>query len=376
MKTAIIHYWWLTNRGGEAVVSTLIELFPEADLFVHLYDPLLVQRTLGHSFRGRIVNSFISRLPGAKRHYQKYLPLMPLALEQWDLSGYDLVISSESGPAKGVVTSPDALHVCYCHSPMRYLWDMYHDYLSQAGRVVRLIFPVIAHWMRVWDRASADRVDYFVSNSTYVRSRINKYYRRDSEVIHPPVSTSEFSHTRQRKDFYLCLGQLSAYKRADLAVEAFNELKLPLIVIGEGEIFKTLQKMASDNVSLLGRQPFPVVKDHLEQCKGLIFPGVEDFGIVPVEALAAGAPVVAFGKGGALDTVMDEVTGILFREQTVEALVAAVKRIESGECVFDSNVLRSHALKFDKVVFKDKMLQAIERAQTKITATKNLGTFD
>ncbi len=353
-----------------------MELFPEADLYVHVCDQELVKRSLGSSFKGRIVTSFISRLPGAKRHYQKYLPFMPIALEQWDLSDYDLVISSESGPAKGVITRPDSLHICYCHSPMRYIWDMYHGYLSGTGRAVRLLFPFIAHWLRIWDRASADRVDYFISNSTYIKSRIRKYYRRDSEVIYPPVSTSKFSHTRPRRDFYLCLGQLTAYKRADLAVEAFNRLNLPLVVIGDGEILATLQKKASSNVRLLGRQPFSVVKDHLERCRGLVFPGVEDFGIVPVEAMAAGAPVVAYGRGGALDTVIDGVTGILFQEQTVDALVAAIERIESGECAFNPEVLRSHALKFDKSIFKDKIFEAIERARNKIAVKESLGTLN
>lgn len=362
MRVAIIHYWWLSNRGGEAVVTALIKMFPNADLYLHVCDEDLVRRTLGADFRGRIITSFISRLPGARRHYQKYLPIMPLALEQWDLTAYDLVISSESGPAKGVITRPDALHVCYCHSPMRYLWDMYHDYLSKAGPFIRFFFPIIAHWLRVWDRASADRVDIFVANSNFIATRIRKYYHRDSEVIFPPISTSEFSQTQTRGEFYLCLGQLVSYKRADLAVEAFNHLKLPLVIIGEGELFNELQAKAESNIKLIGRQPFSVVKDHLERCKGLIFPGVEDFGIVPVEAMAAGAPVIAYGRGGALDTVVDGKTGIIFYEQTVESLVNAVQRLESGELVFDTETLRAHALKFDKSIFKKRMLQLIDQA--------------
>jgi glycosyltransferase involved in cell wall biosynthesis len=364
MKIAIIHYWWLSNRGGEAVVSALVELFPHADIYIHVCDEHLIRKTLAPvGFKGRIVTSFISRLPGAKKHYQKYLPLMPMALEQLDLTEYDLVLSSESGPAKGVITRPDALHICYCHSPMRYIWDMYHEYLSNAGRVVRLLFPFIAHWLRVWDRSSADRVDHFIANSSYVASRIRKFYRRKAEIIFPPVNTGEFSHVEPRKDFYLCLGQLVGYKRADLAVEAFNRMGLPLVVIGEGELFAELEKKALPNVRLLGRQPFTLVKEYLESCKGLVFPGVEDFGIVPVEAMAAGAPVIAFGRGGALDTVVDGATGVLFHEQTAEALIAAVQRIESGESTFDPHALRAHALQFDKVIFKDKMLKSIKRAQ-------------
>lgn len=359
-KVAIVHYWWLSNRGGEAVCAALTEIYPHADLFVHVCDETLVRQTLAPTFKGQVIQTFISRLPGARRHYQKYLPLMPLALEQLDLSAYDLVISSESGPAKGVVTRPDALHVCYCHSPMRYVWDMHHDYMASAGRVVRWIFPVVAHWLRVWDRLSADRVDYFVANSSFVASRIRKFYRRDSTVIFPPVNSTEFAHDRERSDFYLCLGQLVSYKRADLAVEAFNRLGLPLIVVGEGELFRTLKVIAKSNVQLLGRQPFPAVKDLLERCRGLIFPGVEDFGIVPVEAMAAGAPVIAFARGGALDTVIDGKTGLLFKEQTVEAIVQAVQKLESGELSFCSSDLHAHAATFDKACFKAKLKGAID----------------
>jgi len=367
MRVAVIHYWWLSNRGGEAVISAILELFPNADLYVHVCDKKLVKKTLGVNFKGKIINSFVSRLPLALKHYQKYLPLMPLALEQWDLSDYDLIISSESGPAKGVITRPDALHICYCHSPMRYVWDMYHVYLSKAGLLIRTLFPLVAHWLRVWDRSSADRVDYFIANSSYVSARINKFYRRKSEVIFPPVNTGEFTHTRTRSNFYLCLGQLVGYKRADLAVDAFNQLGIPLIIIGEGELYEELRTRALPNIQLLGRQPFNVVKDHLERCKALIFPGLEDFGIVPVEAMAAGAPVIAYGRGGALDTVIDGKTGILFSDQTVDALLAAVRCVENGEYRFDKDELRSHSLKFDKSIFLKKIQQTIERVQTEIS---------
>jgi glycosyltransferase involved in cell wall biosynthesis len=361
MKVAIVHYWWLSNRGGEAVVAALAELYPHADLFVHVCDEALVRDTLGPAFKGRIITSFISRLPGAKKHYQKYLPFMPMALEQLDLSAYDLVLSSESGPAKGVVTRPDAVHICYCHSPMRYVWDMYHEYVSRAGRTVRTLFPFIAHWLRVWDRVSADRVDVFVANSSFIAARIRKFYRREAEIIYPPVSTDSFSHTRERGDYYLCLGQLVAYKRADIAVDAFNRLQLPLVVIGEGEIFDELKQRAGANVKLLGRQPFSVVKEHLERCKGLIFPGVEDFGIVPVEAMASGAPVIAYGRGGALDTVVDGKTGVLFHEQTIEALLDAVRQVETGAVQFDRDVLRQHAQSFDKDIFKQRIRALADR---------------
>jgi glycosyltransferase involved in cell wall biosynthesis len=360
LKVAIVHYWWLSNRGGEAVVRGLARLFPSADLFMHVCDEDLVRETLGPGFRGRVTQSFIARLPGARRHYKKYLPLMPLACEQLDLQAYDLVISSEAGPAKGVITRPDSLHVCYCHSPMRYVWDRYHDYQRSAGRLAGPLFPWVAHYLRQWDRLSADRVDHFVANSAFVASRIRKFYRREARVIHPPVDVAAFAPDRPRGDHYLVLGQLVAYKRADLAVQAFNELGAPLVVIGEGEQAAELRAQARNNVHLLGRQPFAVIREHLQTCRALVFPGVEDFGIVPVEAMAAGAPVVAFGRGGVLETVRDGVTGCLFHEQTVEALKAAVLRIEKGGLSFDPMAAHAHAQRFDAARFQREMRALID----------------
>lgn len=362
MKVAIIHYWWLSNRGGEAVCSALAEIYPNADLFIHVCNEEVVRKALPINFKGQIKTTFISRLPGAKKHYQKYLPLMPLALEQLDLSAYDLIISSESGPAKGVITRPDAVHICYCHSPMRYVWDMYHEYRKTAGRVIKSLFPFIAHYLRIWDRLSADRVDHFIANSKFITSRIKKFYRRDADVIYPPVNTTEFSHEQVRGDFYLCLGQLVPYKKADLAVDAFNKLGLPLVVVGEGELFEALKSRAGDNVTLMGRQPFPIIKDLLERCRGLIFPGVEDFGIVPVEAMAAGAPVIAYAKGGALETVIHGHTGVHFHEQSVDALMVAVQQVESGEFTFTPAQLHEHAAGFDKSVFKQKIKAFVDKA--------------
>lgn len=361
MKVALLHYWWLSNRGGEAVCSVIADLFPDLDIYVHVHEQKVIYDSLPNNFRGSIKNTFISRLPGSKNHYQKYLPLMPLALEQIDLSDYDLIISSESGPAKGVITRPDAVHICYCHSPMRYVWDMYHEYRNSAGLLIRTLFPLIAHKLRMWDRLSADRVDHFVANSSFVASRIRKFYRRESQVIFPPVNVSEFSAESARDDFYLSLGQLVPYKRADLTVEAFNRLDLPLMVVGEGELYQSLKSKAGPNVTVMGRQPFEVIRDLLQRCKGLIFPGVEDFGIVPVEAMASGAPVIAYAKGGALETVIDGKTGIHFHEQTVEGLMDAVGKLERGDVEFDPKELRTHAEKFSKERFKQQMQEFIEQ---------------
>ncbi len=364
MKVAIIHYWWLTNRGGEAVVQAITELYPHADLFIHVSDEPLVRQALGDQFKGEIKHSFINKLPFAKKQYQKYLPLMPVALEQLDLTDYDLIISSEAGPAKGVITRPDALHVCYCHSPMRYVWDMYPIYLAGSGRLIKTLFPWIAHWLRVWDRASADRVDHFIANSNFVAKRISKFYRRESEVLFPPVNVSAFDHLTQKEDFYLCLGQMVPYKKADLVVDAFNQLDLPVVIIGEGELYNSLLNKAGPNIKLLGRQPFNIVKSHLERSKALLFPGVEDFGIVPVEAMACGTPVIGFKKGGVLDTVIHGKTGILFESQTVESLVQAVNALENDEYQFDPETLRAHAMQFDKAHFQTNMRQYIDQHLT------------
>lgn len=361
MKVAIIHYWWLSNRGGEAVISALIDIFPNADIFLHVSDDELVLETLGPNFTGKLFNTFISKLPFSKKYYQKYLPFMPFALEQLDLSNYDLVISSESGPAKGVITSPNSVHICYCHSPMRYIWDLHHEYLRSSGRFIKIFFPIISHWLRLWDINSAYRVDYFLANSSFVSKRIRKYYRRESELVYPPVEVSSFSFSEKRENFYLCLGQLVSYKKIDLAIQSFNLLGLPLIIIGEGDQLNNLKKMANSNIHFLGRQSFNVVQRHLETCKALIFPGVEDFGIVCVEAMAAGAPVIAYGKGGVLDTVIDGETGILFKSQDPHSLAEAVMKIEDNQICFNTHNLHSHALNFEKNKFRTSFLEFINK---------------
>lgn len=351
MKVAIIHYWLVGMRGGEKVLEALCELFPQADIFTHVYSPDAVSETIKcHN----ITTTFIQKLPKSTQKYQFYLSLMPLALEQLDLRGYDLVISSESGPAKGVIVCPGTPHICYCHTPMRYVWDMYHDYLENAGRFTRLLMPPLIHYLRMWDLASVARVDHFVANSAFVAKRIEKHYRRDAVVINPPVSVEDFFISDLTDDFYLMVGQLVRYKRADLAVEAFNQSGRRLVVIGDGEHLENIKKSAGTNVTVMGRQPLAVIREHYSKCKALIFPGVEDFGIVPLEAMASGRPVIAYRKGGALETVVEHQTGLFFNEQTVESLNDAVARFESIYSVFDPKAIRRHAGSFDKESFKRK----------------------
>lgn len=357
MKVALIHYWLVGMRGGEKVLESLCEIFPEADIFTHVYSPDSISDTIKSH---KVSTTFIQKFPRATQKYQSYLPLMPLALEQLDLRGYDLVISSESGPAKGVIVSPGTPHICYCHTPMRYVWDMYHDYFENAGRFIRLLMPPLIHYLRLWDFASASRVDHFVANSEFVAKRIEKHYRRHAAVINPPVFTNDFAVSDVSDDFYLMVGQLVRYKRTDLAVEAFNLSGRRLVIIGDGEEFEDIKQQAGPTVTVMGRQPFSVIRDHYSRCRALIFPGVEDFGIVPLEAMASGRPVIAFRKGGALETVIDRVTGLFFDQQTPQTLNAAVTKFEASIDLFNPQTIRNHALLFDKEAFKQKFLAFVD----------------
>ncbi|MBN8943286.1 MAG: glycosyltransferase [Rhizobiales bacterium] len=356
MKVAIVHYWLVGMRGGEKVVESLCRMYPDADVFTHVHVPEAISETIN---RHRVKTSFINRLPRAGRYYQRYLPLMPLALEQLDLRGYDLIISSESGPAKGIIPPPGSIHICYCHSPMRYIWNMFHDYRNRSGVLTRTLMPLVAHYIRNWDAVSANRVDHYIANSATVAARVQRYYRRDAEVIHPPVDVDAFDvlPDEQIGDFYLMAGELVGYKRPDLAVEAFNRTGRKLVVIGGGEMLGELRKLAKPNVQILGSQPFSVLKDHYSRCRALIFPGEEDFGIVPVEAMASGRPVIAYGRGGATETVVDGVTGVFFDRQTVEAIIDAEQRLGAGQ--FDPAAIAAHARRFSAEIFETRMAKHI-----------------
>ena len=359
-RVAIVHYWFVAMRGGEKVVEALCRMFPQADLITHVVDREILSPTLA---RHRIIETRIGRLPMARRMYQKYLPLMPRALEEVDLTGYDLVISSESGPAKGVIAPPDAPHLCYCHSPMRYLWDQYHVYRNGAGMVTRAAMPMLAHRLRQWDVTSAQRVDGIAANSRFVADRVRKYWRREAEVVAPPVAVEDFAPVpaAERGDFYLWAGELAPYKRPDLAVEAFRRLDKPLVVIGGPDAtVRQLQAKAGPRTTFLGKQPFAELKSHMARCKALIFPGEEDFGIVPVEVMASGRPVIAYGRGGIRDSVVEGETGLFFDTQSVAALVEAVERFEaSGLDQVDPALCVARARRFDEAAFRSGIGRAL-----------------
>lgn len=355
-RVALVHYWLVSMRGGERVLERLLDLFPTADVFTHVYDPEKVSAKI------RAVNvqeTFIGRLPGARRHYQKYLPLMPLALEELDLRGYDLVISSESGPAKGVITGPDTLHLCYCHSPMRYIWDHYPDYKESAGWLSRMMMPPAFHRLRQWDVSSASRVDGIIANSSFVARRVAKVWGREARVVHPPVPIDEFAPSSDVGDRYLWVGQMTPYKKADVALEAFNRLGVPALMVGDGEMYRQIAAKAGPNVEVRKRLSFAELKRAYAACRGLVFTAEEDFGIVPVEANASGRPVIAFGRGGVTDSVVDGKTGLFFDRQTPVALVEALIRFEKWLPQFrPEDALRS-AARFSPDVFAEGILAAL-----------------
>ena len=342
-------------RGGEKVLEVLCELFPQADIFTLVADPSALSDTIRSH---KIHTSFLQRV-GGKKHYQKMLPLMPFALEAFDLTSYDLVISSEAGPAKGIITRPDALHICYCHSPMRYIWDLYPQYSKSSGALTRTMMSVVAPLLRQWDVATSHRVDHFIANSGYVAKRIEKFYRLGSTVIHPPVDISRFSISKEVDDVYICAGQITPYKKIEVAVEAFNRMGKRLDVIGSGASEK-LKAMAGPTIKILGSLTDIEMALKFSRSKALIFPGVEDFGIVPLEIMASGRPVIAFGRGGALETVVNGHTGLLFDDQTAESLIDAVTQYEQGAVDGNPEDCRRHAETFSRDRFSAKLSSFID----------------
>jgi len=359
MKVAIVHFWLVNMRGGEKVLEALLELFPGADIYTHVYDPA----SMPESIKSRkVYTSYIQKLPFAKKMYQTYMPLMPNALSCFNLQDYDLVISSESGPAKGVIPNPDAYHICYCHSPMRYVWDMYHEYYQNSNPLVRFFMRRLVPGLRLWDVCSANLVDLFIANSDFVAKRIRRYYNRESAIVYPPVNVDKFlSIERKPKDFYLFFGQLAGYKRADIAIEACIASGRNLVIAGAGG--KTAKERGfekSGRVIFKGRVSDEEVRELYASARALLFPGIEDFGIIPVEANAAGCPVIAFRKGGVLNAVKEGVTGIFFDEQTPDSLIQALDQFESREDQFrDRAPFTVQVQQFSREAFREKILRIV-----------------
>ncbi len=354
-KIALVHDWLNQLGGAEDVLEALVRLFPGAPVYTSIY----VRDRMPPSYRAWDIRpSFLDRLPLIHSHHQPYLPFYPLAFERLGLSGYDLILSNKSGFCHGVQAG-SALHICYCLTPTRYVWgfDEYaaHEGLGPAARLA--LRPLLARLKR-WDRAAADRVHYFIAISGEVQARIRRFYERESAVIHPPVDTRRFQPAASSGDYYLSLGRLIPYKRADLAVQACSALGRRLIVAGTGRDRSRLERLAGPGVEFRGWAPDEDVSGLMSGCRAFLFPGLEDFGIAPVQAMAAGRPVIAFAGGGALDTVVDGVTGVLFNKQTPEALAEAIRRFETQS--FDPEVLRRHARTFDTAVFEQKLTAFVE----------------
>jgi glycosyltransferase involved in cell wall biosynthesis len=361
MKVAIVHDWFVTYAGAERVVEQLLELYPEADLFSTV--DFLPEGQRDFIKNKKIHTTFIQHLPGARKHYRSYLPLMPLAIEQLDLSGYDLIISSSSCVSKGVITGPDQVHISYVHSPIRYAWDLTHQYLEEANLnhgIKGWLAKVILHYMRMWDIRTANGVDYYLANSKFIARRIKKVYGREAKVIYPPVDIESFSYCEEKGDYYLTASRLVPYKKVKLIVEAFNEMPdKKLLVIGDGPDFSKIKSIARANIILMGYQPFEVLKEKMQHAKAFVFAAEEDFGITPVEAQACGTPVIAYGKGGALETIKENETGIFFYQQDVESIVDAVTRLESLS-VIEPQKCRENAERFAIRRFKKETHEYID----------------
>lgn len=362
MKKIAIVADWLTSFGGaERVILALHEMFPYAPIYTSIYNS---KKCKGFE-KADIRTSFIQHLPGSKNHHQMYLPLMPYAFESFDFSEYDIVLSSCHSCSKGVITNPGTLHICYCHSPMRYVWDGCHEYVKQYNVPwpISSLVPFYSTKLRIWDRAAADRVDQYIANSAFISKRIKKYYQRESDVIHPFVDLDKFEVKKEmvKDGYFLALGRLIPYKKFDLVVQVFNELKLPLKIIGTGKDEKKLKKMANSNIEFFGFVSEKELGKFYREARALIFPQIEDFGITPLEAMACGTPVIAFQGGGALETI-DEKSGVFFGQQNAASLKEAIIKFENSS--FDPKAVRKQAEKFSKKIFEEKIKHLIDNVSS------------
>ncbi len=362
MKVAIIHDWLVSQRGGENVLDAICELFPQAELFTLVHKQGSVSK---HIENRKIHTSFLQKIPSAELRYRHMLPLMPLAIEQFDMNPFDLIISSSHCVAKGVKKRKDAFHISYIHAPMRYMWDRFDEYFGQDkySLPVTLAAHLVRPYLQKWDQKSATRVDHFIANSNFIREKIKKYYNRDADVIYPFCEASRFQIPRNPKEEYLIVTALVPYKRVDLAIEAFNQMNRKLTIIGDGPDLERLRKMANQNITFLPPQRNEDLAQAYSQCKALIFPGIEDFGIVPCEAMSAGSPVIALGEGGALETVTEK-TGIFFKEKTSASLVDAITQFEKSN--IKESDCRERGKYFSRNKFQTEFMSLLKKVYPKL----------
>lgn len=370
MKIALVHDYLVQYGGAERVLEAFTEIWPYAPIYTLLHDP----EAMHGKFSGkRIYTSFLQKSRFARKHHRLFPPLMPVAIESFDFSKYDVVLSDSSSYAKGIITRPETLHISYVHTPMRYAWDDCQKYTQDFGfpRLIKKLVPFFMNPIRLWDKASADRVDHYIANSKFVQSRIAKYYHKQSEVIHPPVDIASFSVApeSERKDYFLMVGRLIAYKRHDIAIEAFNRLKLPLKIIGRGPEFERLKKLAGPTIEFLGRVPDEALPKYYAECQAFIFPQEEDFGIVAEEAFASGRPVIAYRGGDIVEHLEEGKMGEFFDEQTASSLEEAIKRFQGK--TYDAALIRSRAERFDKALFRAKIQSTVEALVAKHLAERD-----
>lgn len=357
MKIALVHDYLVQYGGAERVLECFTELFPYAPIYTLVYD----KEAMHGIFKNKdIRTSYLQRLPFARKRHRFFPPLMPLAIEQFEFSKYDIVLSDSASYAKGIITNPETLHICYMHTPMRYAWDDCQKYTQDFGfpNLIKRFVPFAMNYIRLWDKSSADRVDKFIANSNFVAKRIKKYYRKNADVINPPVSINDFHISKKRSNYFLMVGRLIAYKRHDIAIKAFNKLGLPLKIIGRGPEMKRLKKLAGPNIEFLGRVPEKDLPKYYAECQAFIFPQEEDFGIVAMEAMASGRPLIAYHGGDIPEHMEEGKTGIFFYDQSPTGIIEAVKKFRDED--YDPEYIRSRSLKFDREIFKGKIKDYVE----------------
>jgi glycosyltransferase involved in cell wall biosynthesis len=367
MKIAIVHDWLVTNAGAEKVLRAILDIYPQSNIF-SLVD-FLSDKDRKSVLNGKFAKTtFIQKLPFSKKQFRNYLPLFPKAIETIDLSSYDLVISSSWAVSKGVKTTDKQLHICYCHTPIRYAWDLYDEYTSSLKQPKKFLVEQTLKYIQKWDIKTLDRVDYFIANSQFVKNRIFKTYNQDSVVVYPPVNTDKFTLEDKKEDFYLTACRLVPYKKTKLIVESFNEMPdKKLLVIGDGEEYESIKKIAKENITLLGYQEFEEMIKYMQKAKAFLYAAIEDFGIVPIEAMSCGTPVIALDDGGTAETVTDGITGVHFKKQTKEDIIDAVNRFENMN--FDAKEISKLSEKYSEKRFKKEFEDFVNQRLINFTKT-------